>query len=114
MSAYDPKRTSSPLPVCGFRPLRCLVLSLGGGNETAQQNWRQRRKNTTPQAVEAPQRAKDCTTSQLFRCQSARANQCSHTRTERGTGATGGDLRSVEGHLKFVGRTRACVRIPAG
>jgi hypothetical protein len=35
MSAFDPKRTFSPLPMGGFDPLRWLVLSLGEGNETA-------------------------------------------------------------------------------
>ena len=42
-----------------FKPLRCLVLSLGGGNETAQQSG----KNATSQDAEAPQRAKSCTPS---------------------------------------------------
>jgi hypothetical protein len=39
MSAYDPKRTSlnliQPLSVCRFKPLRWLVLTCGGSNETA-------------------------------------------------------------------------------
>ena len=35
MSAYDPKRTLAPLPVCWFKSVRWLLLSLGGGNETA-------------------------------------------------------------------------------
>src|SRR5262249_49968390 len=90
-------RHVQPLPVWQFKPLRCLVLGLGGGNETAQ-NRRQRRKNTTPQDVEAPQCAKDSATSQLFRCRSARAKQCSRTRTERGAGAADGDLGGAEGH----------------
>src|SRR5262249_12986891 len=32
---FDPKRTSVPLSVCWLKPVRCPVLSLGGGNETA-------------------------------------------------------------------------------
>src|SRR5262245_22781741 len=118
MSAFDPKRTSH---VSRSSPSRALVLiatiaclSLGGGNETAQQNGWKRGKNTTSQGVEASQCAKGCTTSQLFRCRSAKADQCPCRRTERGVGATDGHLRSAEGHLKFVGRTRACVRILAG
>src|SRR5215475_8101752 len=39
MSAFDPKRTwltsTTDLPVCYVDPARCLVPSLGGGNETA-------------------------------------------------------------------------------
>src|SRR5262245_8933646 len=35
MSAFDPKRTSLPLPERGFLPLRCPVVGLGGGNATA-------------------------------------------------------------------------------
>ena len=35
MSAYDPKRTLAPLPVCWFKSVRWLVLSLGGINEAA-------------------------------------------------------------------------------
>src|SRR5262245_66638749 len=35
MSAYDPKRTcGEPLPELNCKLIRCLVLSLGGGNET--------------------------------------------------------------------------------
>src|SRR5215475_993462 len=105
MSAYDPKRTSlAPFQYAGLGRYDALSLSLGGGNETAQ-NRRQRGKNTTPQDVEAPQCAKDCATSQLFRCRSARANQCSRTRTERGAGATDRDIGSPESHLKFARRT---------
>src|SRR5215475_5688245 len=102
MSAYDPKRTSlAPFQYAGLGRYDAFSLSLGGGNETTQ-NRRQRRKNTTPQDVEAAQCAKDRATSQLFRFRSARANQCSHTRTERGAGATHSDLRSAEGHLKLA------------
>src|SRR5262245_36979438 len=73
-----------------------------GSNETAQQNGRQRSKNTTLQGVEASQCAKDYTPSQLFRCRSARANQCSYTRIESGAGETDRALRSAEGHLTLA------------
>src|SRR6516225_2220663 len=55
MSAFVPKRTSAdrssgvpeltpgPFPVCYFEPARCLVLSLGGGNETARVHIASRR-----------------------------------------------------------------------
>ena len=36
---------------CRLEPLRCPLLSLGGGNETARQSRRQCKKNTTPKTL---------------------------------------------------------------
>ena len=61
-------RTHTGLSHRGFRPLRCLVLSLGEGNETARQSRRQSNKTATPQEVEAPQCAKGRAAPRLLRC----------------------------------------------
>ena len=44
MSAFDPKRTLAPPYQCWFKPLRCLVLSLGGGNAAARVHCTCRRR----------------------------------------------------------------------
>ena len=48
MSAFDPKRTLAgvtlPLHNCSFEPIRCPVLSLGGGNEAARVHHVPRRR----------------------------------------------------------------------
>ena len=58
MSAYDPKRTSAPLPVCWFRPVRWLVLSLGGINEAARVHHASRRRGSVAArgAAQQPER----------------------------------------------------------
>ena len=57
--------SAPPLSECYRGLLRCPVLSLGGGNETAGQNRRQSGKNATPRDVEAPQCAESRRRSQF-------------------------------------------------
>jgi hypothetical protein len=66
-----------------FKPLPCLVLSLGGGNETARQHRRQSSKNATPQDVEGPVRQTQHTVAVpglLARKQTSRGSPASVTR----------------------------------
>ena len=102
MSAFDAKRTwAVPYPAL-FEPLRCLVLSLGGGNETARQNGRQGGKNATPEDVEAPQRRRRLlVVASLPASIQAKGLRCSARELRRGAGAADRDLGGAESHLKL-------------
>ena len=127
MSAIGTKRTSAVRCTCllltqsrhwlvsppleYYRGLiRCPVLSLGGGNETARQSRRQSSKNATPQDVEAPQCAKERPQPQVLRCPPGNRGCAANPRAARGTRAAGGDFGSSGRDQFFARRAWGCLR----
>ena len=97
-----------PLSLCRFEPLRCLVLSLGGGNETARQSRRQSIKSATSQDVEVPQCAKSRTRSQFSRYWQGDKCRAAHPRARRSARARSRDRRGAQDHKNFARRPTGC------
>ena len=111
MSAFDPKRTS-----CRGADARiCIGLSMVV-NRRRRGDMQRRGGSGQPvkgQSANRP-KARNAPTAQVSTGRSPRTSRRSYPRTEGGTRAAGRDFGGAAGHLKFAGRTRACVQILAG